>query len=141
MFRFVIAIAVSFVFSSLSLIHVYWAFGGSWATDVNVPEFEGKLVFKPGKLLTLGVACMLFVAAVLVAIEAKLLVVSIGALVWLSHIGTWGVAVVMLLRFIGDGRYFGILKRVRTTRFARLDAWFYSPLCLLLAISCIAVLL
>ena len=45
----------------------------------------------------------------------------------------WVLAAAMLLRALGDFRYVGFFKRVRTGRFAELDTKFYTPLCLALA--------
>jgi hypothetical protein len=39
----------------------------------------------------------------------------------------------LLARAIGDFKYLGLFKRVRGSRFATLDTFVYSPLCLLLA--------
>ena len=50
-------------------------------------------------------------------------------------------AALFLARAIGDFRYVGWSKRVRGTRFARLDDMFYAPLCLTLAICCAIVAL
>jgi hypothetical protein len=51
--------------------------------------------------------------------------------VWLSY----GLALGLLARAVGDFKYVGFSKRVRGTPFARLDTWIYSPLCLLLALG------
>jgi uncharacterized protein DUF3995 len=50
-----------------------------------------------------------------------------------SRSGTAAVAIVFMVRAIGDRRYVGFFKRVRGTRFARLDTRIYSPLCLALS--------
>ena len=49
-----------------------------------------------------------------------------------SRVGTAALAFVFIGRAIGDMRYVGFFKRVRGTRFARLDTRVYSPLCLAL---------
>ena len=38
-------------------------------------------------------------------------------------------------RAIGDFKYVGFFKRVRGSKFARMDTLVYSPLCLLLALG------
>jgi len=43
-------------------------------------------------------------------------------------------ALIFAFRALGDFRYVGFFKRVRGNLFAQRDTWFYSPLCLLLAI-------
>jgi hypothetical protein len=50
-------------------------------------------------------------------------------------VGTGGVAAVLLLRGAGGL----VMSSRRNTEFARLDRRYYSPLCLILALSCAAV--
>jgi hypothetical protein len=52
----------------------------------------------------------------------------------LVQIAAWLIAAVFALRAIGDFRYIGFFKRIRDTRFARLDTLAYSPLCAVLAV-------
>ena len=79
----------------------------------------------------MGVAVLLAVAA-LIALGAggSVALPLPNALV---RIGIWVLAVVLLLRAIGDFRYVGFFKRVRGTPFAELDTRFFSPLCLALS--------
>jgi hypothetical protein len=48
---------------------------------------------------------------------------------WLSYLLAAG----LFARAVGDFRFLGFFKRVRGTRFATLDYFLYSPICLLLA--------
>ena len=57
-----------------------------------------------------------------------------GPLPALFQVGAWGVALVFLLRAIGNLRTFGFFKVVKGTAFADWDTWFYSLLCLLIAL-------
>ncbi len=52
-----------------------------------------------------------------------------AALKWLSV----ALALGLLARAVGDFKYVGFFKKLRDSRFATLDSWLYSPLCLLLA--------
>ena len=119
----------------LAAIHVYWAVGGKAGKAAAVPTAEGRAVIRPS---TLGMA---MVAAGLCVIAA-LLTLRIG---WLKlpgfagdnifvQIAAWLIAAVFALRAIGDFRYVGFFKRVRDSRFARLDTLAYSPLCAVLAV-------
>jgi hypothetical protein len=47
----------------LGALHVYWAGGGRWRTDVAIPTREGLPRFAPGIASTLTVAMLLFAAA------------------------------------------------------------------------------
>jgi len=49
--------------------------------------------------------------------------------------GCFGLALLLLLRAIGDFRLVGFFKTVRGSRFAWLDSALYSPLCLALALG------
>jgi hypothetical protein len=116
-------------------IHVYWAVGGKAGKAAAVPTAGGRAVIKPSPLGT-GL-----VAAGLCAIAA-LLAFRIG---WLKlpgvandnifvQIAAWLIAAVFALRAIGDFRYVGFFKRIRDSKFARLDTLAYSPLCAALAV-------
>ena len=128
-----IAWALIAVFGSLSLLHVYWLFGGQVWQRAAIPEMDGKLVFQPSPVATLVVAIGLALCALLIAATAGVLTLPLSqtVLTWLTRT----LAIVLLLRAIGDFRLVGFFKRIRDTRFARLDTSVYSPLCLALAIG------
>jgi Protein of unknown function (DUF3995) len=46
-----------------------------------------------------------------------------------------GLALGLLLRAVGDFRYVGFFKSVRDSRFATMDTWCYSPVCLALSMG------
>lgn len=107
------------VLSALGAIHIYWAAGGALGKGAAVPTRDGQAVLHPTPFTTIVVAIGLFAMAALVAAK-------IGWAIWI-------VSGVFLLRAVGDFRYVGFFKRIRDSRFARLDTRLYSPLCLLLA--------
>lgn len=129
----IIAGSLIAVFAGLSLIHIYWLVGGRVGQLVAIPEMDGKPVFEPSAPATLGVAMGLALCALLIAATAGLLTLPLSQtlLAWLTR----ALAVVLLLRAIGDFRLVGFFKRIRHTHFARLDTTVYSPLCLVLAIG------
>ena len=129
----VIAIIVVSVFVVLSLIHVYWAFGGRAGHAAAVPEVAFRPAFVPSRLATFAVAVALAICAVIVAVSAGI-AVSAALAPW----STWfayALAAVLLVRAVGDFRLVGFFKRVRGTRFAHLDSVVYAPLCLVLAVA------
>jgi hypothetical protein len=130
-------ICLSLLFLSLSLLHWYWVVIGSGDLASFVPENEGKLAFKPGRWATASVAGFLLVAAFLCASQAQLLGLPRNQL---SRIGVWVLLVTFMLRAVGEFRLVGFFKRVRETRFGRLDTWVYSPLCLAISALCAALL-
>lgn len=116
----------------LSAMHVYWACGRRTGFVPAIPEAEGKPTFHPGTGVTLLVAALLLLAALTVAGQLKFWGDAVPA-TWFLW-GTRGLALVFLLRVIGDFRYVGIFKRVRGTRFAVWDTRVFVPLCLIIAV-------
>lgn len=126
-----LAFALAVVFSLLALLHFYWAAGGRAGWQGGVPEVDGRPAFTPSTAATVAVAVALLLCAALVAGAGGLAPLPLPAVLtrWLS----FALALVLLARAIGDFRLVGFFKRVRGSRFARLDSTFYSPLCLGLA--------
>jgi hypothetical protein len=124
------------IFGALSLLHVYWAFGGSLASAGAVPTAEGQPLFRPGPVACLAVALALAAAAVVCALRAGLIAGFIGWSVpaWIARTGIWAIALVFAARAVGEFRYVGLFKRVHGTVFARRDSLVYSPLCVLIAL-------
>ncbi|SEN58630.1 Protein of unknown function [Pseudomonas sp. ok272] len=140
---FVLAQWVVTTFVLMSLIHVYWALGGRWASDAVVPQvLDGagaglRPAFKPSPLVTLAVALALLLIAVLVSLRVGFLVPAIDhwSLQWLIS----AIALLMFARAIGDSSLVGFFKEHVGSRFARLDTWAYSPLCVVLGAGLLAV--
>lgn len=129
----IIAWALIVVFAGLALMHAYWLFGGRVGRLAAIPEVDGEPVFQPSALAMLVVAIGLALCALIVAATAGVLTLPLShtVLSWMTR----ALAVVLLLRAIGDFRLVGFFKRIRNSRFARLDTVVYSPLCLALAIG------
>jgi hypothetical protein len=134
-----LAFVVCAVFLFLALWHFRMAFMRPTGETGAVPSVDGKPLFVPSTQATLLVGIVLTSFAGLVAATAGFVDVGLPAVVlaWLSY----GLALGLLARAVGDFRYVGFSKRVRGTPFARLDTWIYSPLCLLLAIGVASVAL
>lgn len=129
----IIAFLLIVVLACLSLVHFYWFLGGRAGLLAAIPEIDGQPVFQPSALATLVVAIGLALCAVVIAGTVGILTLPLShtALAWLSR----ALAMVFLLRAIGDFRLVGFFKRIRDTPFARLDTTVYSPLCLAMAIG------
>ena len=87
-------------------------------TAQRSPQVDGKPAFKPTRAATVAVGLVLLATSAIVLLQVQLLIA--------------GAAAVLVLRAIGDFRLVGFFKRVRGSRFARLDTLLYSPLCLAL---------
>jgi hypothetical protein len=131
--RVLLAIAVCLVFVALAVWHIGMVMRPLSGRSAAVPSIQGKPLFVPSRKSTFAVAIALLLFAELVAATAGIVSVGLSraALSWLS----FGLALGLLARAIGEFKYVGLFKRVRGSRFATLDTWVYSPLCLLLAVG------
>jgi len=117
------------IYLALAGIHICWGLGGKWGLDTAIPTQEnGKKVISPGPFECLMVAIGFAGAAVFILIKVG--IISINLPHWLSKYGLWILAVIFIARAIGEFKYIGFFKTVRTTRFGQLDTRFYSPLCM-----------
>ncbi|MNF52643.1 hypothetical protein D3C85_548830 [compost metagenome] len=138
---FVLAQWIAAALVLISLIHVYWALGGQWASDAVVPLVQGdqgpRPAFKPSALVTLVVAAGLLLIALMVSLRVGLIVPAIDhwSLQWLIS----AIALMMFARAIGDSESMGFFKEHAESKFARLDTWAYSPLCVVLGAGLLAV--
>ena len=129
----VLAVATSVVLLALSLLHVYWAAGGRRAIDAVIPTVSGRRTLHPSRFATLTVAAALAMAG-LIAFGATGMLRTVAP-AWLIRTGLVVLAAVFGLRAVGDFRLIGFTKRVKGTRFARLDTRVFSPLCVGLAVA------
>lgn len=130
------AVIAASILGAAGVVHVYWAAGGRAGFDAAVPQVAGKRLFTPGRAMTVAVALVLLALALLVLWRDGIIALPLPFA--LARFSVPLMALVFLARAIGDFRHIGWSKRVRGSRFARLDDVLYAPLCLLLAI-CFAV--
>ncbi|MEE3998755.1 DUF3995 domain-containing protein [Tenacibaculum sp. FZY0031] len=118
----------------ISLIHVYWAFGGTlWVNAVIPTRTANEKAMNPPKLLTFVVAMVISGFAVVYAEKIQLF--TLGSIpTWLQEYGLYVVASIFLIRAIGDFKYVGFFKKVKATEFAINDTKYFSPLCLFLGV-------
>lgn len=121
----------TFIFVAISGIHFYWAFGGKLGVNAVIPEILGKSAFKPSFLATIIMAFAMVVAAWLSWRP------TIGNSDSILIYGNLAVAIIFLIRAIGDFKYVGFTKKIKDSIFAKNDTNYYSPLCLI--ISAIAI--
>lgn len=120
--------------------HFYWGFGGRVGFDAALPQRagSGQRVFTPSARGAHLVGALLLVMVMLVAAQAGWLGGWFPAwplpAAW-TRAAVALLAAVFLVRALGAFEYAGWFKRVRDTRFARFDTWFYCPLCLVLALG------
>lgn len=127
----VVAIILCAVFLLLALWHFHMAFPRGGGRGAVVPSVDGKPLFVPSTAATVAVGVLLLLCAALVAGTSRL--VSVGLpprpLSWLSY----ALGLALFARAVGEFKYVGFFKRVRGSRFAKMDTLVYSPLCLVLS--------
>lgn len=128
---------LSAAFAALGVWHFYMAAFGTGGGGAAVPSKEGQPLFVPSTRSTVAVGIVLVLFALLVAATSGLLSVGLPArlLSWLCY----ALALGLFARAVGDFKYVGFFKKVRGSRFAKLDTMLYSPLCLLLSVGVTAV--
>lgn len=88
----------------------------------------------PADSIIVGIVLLLFGLFYLFLVgltKPKLLVI-------VRNIGLWVIPIIFILRAMGDFKYIGFFKQIKSTEFAHYDTIFYSPLCLTIAlIGCI----
>ncbi|MGD6888165.1 DUF3995 domain-containing protein [Bacillus mobilis] len=117
----------------VSFLHVYWAFGGKWATNSVIPTKSGEKAFTPGTGMTLFIALLLSMAAIILLQQTNIVHFAFPNII--VQMGSWICMIVFFIRVIGEFHYFGIFKRKKDTSFARMDTVLYIPLCAFLSLS------
>lgn len=126
-----ISILLFLVFACLSAIHVYWGFGGEWGSQAVIPTKDDNIKPKmPGLVPTFIVALGLLALGIFVLNKAVLLNFFIPQ--GFNRYGLWTIAVLFILRAIGEFNYVGFFKKINDTKY-------YSPLCLIIAILAIII--
>ncbi|CAI8939342.1 MULTISPECIES: DUF3995 domain-containing protein [Bacillus] len=128
----IIAISACFLMC-ISILHVYWAFGGKWGINAAIPTEAGEKTFTPGTGMTLLVALLLCIAALLLLLQANFISSFIPRVI--VHFGSWICMFVFGLRVVGEFNYLGIFKRKKDTYFAKMDTLLFIPLCVFLSFS------
>lgn len=125
-------------FLFLSFLHIYWAFGGTWAKKNTLPvKVSGELALKPSNFGTLivglGLSLFAFVTLANIGFADQLIERKY------IHLATYAIAGIFCLRAIGDFKYVGLMKSVKETNFAKDDTRMYVPLCLALSLFSLSI--
>ncbi|MDO8890955.1 MAG: DUF3995 domain-containing protein [Sulfurimicrobium sp.] len=132
-----VAAVGAIIFAFLGLWHFYWALGGSIGKAAAIPEIEGCPAFSPSATVTALVGAALVTFALLLAATSGAVAAPLP-----DHVLSWlcyGLALALFARAVGEFKLVGFFKRVRGSRFARLDTLVYSPLCLALSVIALQV--
>ena len=128
------------IFILLSLLHLYWAFGGKYGYDDVLPTTSnGFHKLNPSTTAGLVVAFGLLFMSFITAGNQGLFDRYIKRIYF--GYGTLIIALIFLLRAIGDFRFIGFFKTVKWTRFGINDTHFFSPLCLFIFLLSVLIFL
>jgi Protein of unknown function (DUF3995) len=128
-----LTLIVCLAFLILGLWHFYMAIAPARRGSAALPSLNGKALFVPSVPATMGVGVVLLLFAVLVAATGGYISLAVPKFVLIGS--SYLLALALVARAIGEFKYVGFFKRIRGSRFARMDTFLYSPLCLLLAIG------
>jgi len=121
------------VFLALAILHIFWALGGTWGFKESLPQkTNGEHLFVPRKIESLIVG--LFLAAFGLYESIKIGLVEIDLPEWLLNTGGIAVASIFFIRAVGDFKYVGMFKKVKSTEFGQRDTKYFTPLCLIISI-------
>src|SRR5437762_4367155 len=128
-----VSISLFLIFLFLSLIHFYWSAGGQWGKDAAIPSKKNNIkAISPGVLSTFIVGLGFLAFGIFILIKANLLHIPIPLLI--KKNGLWFIAIIFIIRAIGEFKYIGFFKKIRCTKFGEYDTMYYSPLSLLIGI-------
>ncbi len=135
-----IGLLLFFIFSSLSVIHFYWGLGGKWGAIAAIPtKVNNEKVMNPKIFECFVVAFGLLGFGFFVLVKTKIL--SFYLPNWLMRYGLWVLSTIFILRVVGEFKYVGFFKKIKSTQFGQLDTKYYSPLCLAIGLLVIALAL
>jgi len=132
----IISIVLFIIFLCLSLIHIYWGFGGEWGNGAVIPTKDDNVKPKmPGAVPTFIAAFGLLGFGIVVLMNVVEL--NFHLPLWFDIVhkyGLWLIASIFILRAIGEFNYVGFFKKYKYTKFGQNDTKFYSPLCLAIGV-------
>jgi len=131
------ALILFIVFFILGSLHIYWLLGGTWGYSAVIPEVLKPKAESVSKKLfwnisTLVVALAMFALAFLSLINGDIIATSLPQS--LLKYSSMFVALIFLLRAIGDFKHVGFFKKSDGSYFAQQDSKYFSPLCLFISI-------
>lgn len=126
---------------AISLVHFYWALGGKKWADRVFPQVEGTN--KP--VFTAGIWATVFVAFIFLSFSFVVFLKTFESFfrtdnLWIDR-SVWLISVLFLLRAIGDFKYVGFTKKIRSTIFAAYDTKVFTPLSLTIGLLTVVIAL
>lgn len=127
----------------ISILHFYWAFGGTWGIKAAIPERLEETYFDQKnqlliKIATLTVAIGLLIFIYIILSSTYLTSNQIIPTTWFAKLTT-AIGILFSIRAIGDFNMFGIFKKRSDSLFAKRDTQIFVPLCIYLGLSCLYI--
>jgi len=136
--QMILSLLLSLIFFILGAIHFNWVFGGKFGFTEALPIKEsGERILNPRKIDSAIVGIGLSAFALLYFLRSG--IVDYDLPEWLLKYAGWIIPSIFILRAIGDFKYIGLFKKVKTTEFGKRDTKLFSPLCLIIAILAILI--
>ena len=128
-------VAIIFVvFIILAIIHFYWAFGGKIGLENAIPRrANNEKIINPTIISSSIVGIVLLIFGFINIIKTKIIEIELPEII--ENYCLWFIAILFILRAIGDFKYIGVFKKITKTKFSRMDTKVYSPLFLFIGIS------
>lgn len=123
------------VFSIIGIFHIYWAFGGIIGLKASIPENEYGPLFKAEFGGTFLIAFIFILGSIFIVLD-----IMDYNLFFLQKYLYHFIAFIFFFRAIGEFKYVGFFKKIKNTKFAKYDYFFYSPLCLSVSITSVIIL-
>ena len=124
----VLSLILTLVFFVLGIIHLNWVIGGTFGFAESLPTNEsGERVLNPKKTDSAIVGLGLLFFATFYLVKSGL--INFNFPNWIFTYGGWLIPGIFIFRAIGEFKYIGFFKKIKHTKFGRLDTKLYSPLC------------
>ena len=106
--------------------------GGTFGFAESLPTKEnGERVLNPKRIDSAIVGIGLAAFGIFYLIKPELIAYTLPE--WVLKYASWIIPIIFIIRAIGDFKYVGFFKSIKSTDFGKLDTKLFSPLCLLLA--------
>ena len=129
----ILNVVLVLIFTAISLLHFYWAFGGEKGLNKALPtNTSGERILNPSKITTAIVALGLCYFSFYYFLNLNALEITLPAIL-LEYTG-WVIPSIFILRAIGDFKYVGFFKKIKNTEFAKFDTNYFSFLSLIIGL-------
>lgn len=129
----ILSVLLSLILIGLGMIHFNWAFGGQFGFSNALPtKISGERILNPKKIDCFIVGVVLTLFGIFYIFKSGLIEYQLPE--WILKYVGWLIPIIFILRAVGEFRYVGFFKSIKTTNFGKLDTKFYSPLCLVVGI-------